>query len=458
MNVVYMLDMISIFVYGSELSAIGDAPPSVDMNIWMSTLSLNIYFHIPTSVHTPLNERTIPTAVPQDDGSNESFLSFQAAMLRQTPYSRNGVADQRVFLDADSTLTKTVGIHRRGNMKNSNVVSAKLKLYKIGRKAKTLNFYAAQSCNETTSDAASAKRTSSNFQSVEEVEEKISVSVYWYTMPASRNLIKKKLLETKMLPIKETGWVEFDIHRAATIWLETRANYGLVIQVENEDNDLLDASKFFVGLPCPSEATVDMLPPPVLEICTLSLPVSAIFPVIQNPGEPQRPHYNRKSHRHRHSHGDTQNTNNHRPKGSSTHHSMFQQRSQVDVEILPNSFNNTEISKQTETTDVFSTPSSGRKFLLDVDHPLRDILATVASSSESHQKNLNQQSTGDTLQDTDYSEDYDDIDRQKVADVIVQNIYISPPDPRQHSLHHILSSSSISETLNGQSNPPGIIR
>lgn len=62
---------------------------------------------------------------------------------------------------------------------------------------------------------------------------------------------KKKLVDAKMLTVRESSWVEFDIKNAVTAWLnERKPNYGLVIEVENENQDLLDPRLYFRGTPC----------------------------------------------------------------------------------------------------------------------------------------------------------------------------------------------------------------
>lgn len=54
-----------------------------------------------------------------------------------------------------------------------------------------------------------------------------------------------------MLSVKESSWVEFDIKNAAAAWLnDRRPNYGLVIEVENENQDTLDPANYFRSVPC----------------------------------------------------------------------------------------------------------------------------------------------------------------------------------------------------------------
>ena len=57
-----------------------------------------------------------------------------------------------------------------------------------------------------------------------------------------------------MIAVRDARWVEFDIQRAVVAWIAGKPNYGLVVQVENEDNDWVDARKFFACLHCPNVA------------------------------------------------------------------------------------------------------------------------------------------------------------------------------------------------------------
>lgn len=69
---------------------------------------------------------------------------------------------------------------------------------------------------------------------------------------------KKKLLDAKMLSLGESEWVEFDIKKAATAWLNDRKpNYGIVVEVENENEDTLDARKYFrASAPCTKSSSL----------------------------------------------------------------------------------------------------------------------------------------------------------------------------------------------------------
>lgn len=65
---------------------------------------------------------------------------------------------------------------------------------------------------------------------------------------------KRKLLDSRMLPIYgKNGWIEFNVGSAAGQWYQPGKNFGLVVEVENEDGQLLKASDYFTAMNC-SEA------------------------------------------------------------------------------------------------------------------------------------------------------------------------------------------------------------
>jgi len=202
-----------------------------------------------------------------------------------------------------------------------------------------------------------------------------------------------------MFSVRESKWVEFNIINAAVPWLDqNEENFGLVLQVENEDNDLVDPNKYFVNNPCSTSNNVsDMVTQPTLEICTLSTPTPTSrevereapsffpFPMGQsfshlnrvamahaasNSGtandDIRRVNLDQASHRHRHRHG-----------GRST-------------------------TKQTRH-------ASSTSFKLNEDHPLRHIL-----EMSGHEPRI----SGSRI-----DEDMDNEDE----DIIVQKIYISSP-------------------------------
>jgi len=59
-------------------------------------------------------------------------------------------------------------------------------------------------------------------------------------------------LESKTLTVTESGWIDFDIQNAVKAWTaDENKNFGLEIEVENDDNELVDVRKYFSNLECP---------------------------------------------------------------------------------------------------------------------------------------------------------------------------------------------------------------
>lgn len=67
--------------------------------------------------------------------------------------------------------------------------------------------------------------------------------------------VKRKLLDSRMLPIYDKGgWIELNVRQAVRQWRSLGKNFGLVVEVENEDGDLLKASEYFTAMNCSNEA------------------------------------------------------------------------------------------------------------------------------------------------------------------------------------------------------------
>jgi hypothetical protein len=67
--------------------------------------------------------------------------------------------------------------------------------------------------------------------------------------------VKRKLLDSRMLPVYgKGGWIEFNVRPAARQWRLLGKNFGLVVEVENEDGELLKASDYFTAMNCSNEA------------------------------------------------------------------------------------------------------------------------------------------------------------------------------------------------------------
>nr|CAD7432001.1 unnamed protein product [Timema monikensis] len=86
-------------------------------------------------------------------------------------------------------------------------------------------------------------------------EKQVRVSVYWYTRSLKKNRVKRKLLDSRMVSIYGEEWLEFNVKSAARVWRESGKNFGLSIQVEDEDNQVLPAVKYFSFMDCSNEAS-----------------------------------------------------------------------------------------------------------------------------------------------------------------------------------------------------------
>ncbi|KAG8222813.1 hypothetical protein J437_LFUL005019 [Ladona fulva] len=85
---------------------------------------------------------------------------------------------------------------------------------------------------------------------------RIRVSVYWYTRSLKKHRSKRKLLDSQMVSISgQEEWVEFDVRHAARVWREPNRNFGLVVEVEDEDGAVLPAERYFAAMNCSKEAS-----------------------------------------------------------------------------------------------------------------------------------------------------------------------------------------------------------
>ncbi|KAK3923002.1 Esterase FrsA [Frankliniella fusca] len=91
-------------------------------------------------------------------------------------------------------------------------------------------------------------------------DRQVRVSVYWYTRSLKKNkngvvVEKRKLLDSRMLPVHGSAWTEWNVRTAVKVWRESGRNFGLVVEVEDEDGSLLNAHQFFNGMNCTQEAS-----------------------------------------------------------------------------------------------------------------------------------------------------------------------------------------------------------
>lgn len=176
---------------------------------------------------------------------------------------------------------------------------------------------------------------------------------------------------------------------------------------------------------------MDLLPPPELEICTLSVPSSesseAPSKMATKSGQNIRVHHRR----HRHSHGEAQ-SRLHRRNGGSVGE-ITEPLAQTSE--LPATLQSGAVAQSNGTDGtVVESGSMGGGARNEDDHPLRDILATVATRKigETAQKRRHKAESADET--TDYVDYYDNSEESDdERDVIIQKIFISPPDKsRKH--------------------------
>ena len=76
------------------------------------------------------------------------------------------------------------------------------------------------------------------------------------------NLEKKHLVDSTMVYRSAEGWIELNLHRVMKSWLSAQRrnknkNFGLLVEVEDESNKLLNAEQFFAGVSCDATEPVD---------------------------------------------------------------------------------------------------------------------------------------------------------------------------------------------------------
>lgn len=67
--------------------------------------------------------------------------------------------------------------------------------------------------------------------------------------------VKRKLLDSRMLPYFSEKWTEWNIRNAVNAWHKNPVrNYGLSVEVEDEDGNLLPVNQFFRPMNCTGDA------------------------------------------------------------------------------------------------------------------------------------------------------------------------------------------------------------
>ena len=108
-----------------NLCLLGDVPAGVDDDLWWSKDFFHIYFNLPSLTNGAAAESHLFSPSSPEEESNESLHTFHT--VTQTP----AYAQHQPSRFSSVKLGSAVSIAAR---KGSNVVSAKLMLYKLGRR------------------------------------------------------------------------------------------------------------------------------------------------------------------------------------------------------------------------------------------------------------------------------------------------------------------------------------
>ncbi|XP_054266669.1 uncharacterized protein LOC128988915 isoform X2 [Macrosteles quadrilineatus] len=137
-----------------------------------------------------------------------------------------------------------------------NIVAAKLRLYKLSQGNISL---VPESCppseqEDSPQDSDLPFPPSRQFPSFAE-DKMIRVSVYWYTRSLKKHRVKRKLLDSQMLSVYGEAWTEWNIRGAVKVWRDNGRNFGLAVEVEDEDGTVLPTDKYFAPMNCSQEAS-----------------------------------------------------------------------------------------------------------------------------------------------------------------------------------------------------------
>ncbi|XP_066906506.1 uncharacterized protein [Halyomorpha halys] len=118
-------------------------------------------------------------------------------------------------------------------------------------------------------------------------EKQLRVSVYWYTKALRKHRVKRKLLDSQMISYYGEAWTEWNVKVAVKAWKELGKNFGISVEVEDEDRVILPASKIFMSMNCSKEANIQQPIPSTLvdnldnNTQQFIKPFSQIYPVIE---------------------------------------------------------------------------------------------------------------------------------------------------------------------------------
>ncbi|KAJ8984167.1 hypothetical protein NQ317_017819 [Molorchus minor] len=85
-------------------------------------------------------------------------------------------------------------------------------------------------------------------------ERLLRVSIYWYTKSLKRRRVKRRLSDSKVIPLY-ARWVELSVKPATKAWARGR-NLGLGVHVEDQEGNTLRADRYFKGATCTPIPTI----------------------------------------------------------------------------------------------------------------------------------------------------------------------------------------------------------
>ncbi|VVC36741.1 Hypothetical protein CINCED_3A017224 [Cinara cedri] len=140
-----------------------------------------------------------------------------------------------------------------------NVTTATLRLFKQFLNCTSLSSNeTADGCPEASLEDTTSKRPNINTQSASAEapatmmeDRQIRVSVYMYTRTLKKRKMRRRLLDSRMVPYYSEKWTEWNIRSAVKIWRQDPSrNFGLSIEIEDEDGNVLPIERFFKSMNC----------------------------------------------------------------------------------------------------------------------------------------------------------------------------------------------------------------
>ncbi|XP_025416307.1 uncharacterized protein LOC112687671 isoform X2 [Sipha flava] len=138
-----------------------------------------------------------------------------------------------------------------------------------------------QICQPISSKKNAKLANSSSAEAMSTTEDKqIRVSVYIRLMK-KKVTVKRKLLDSRMLPYYGEKWTEWNIHKAFKTWRNQTHNFTITVEVEDEDGNFLPVTRFFKPMNCTEpEQTIAAISKPIP-----GLVMESVHKGLQNDGD-----------------------------------------------------------------------------------------------------------------------------------------------------------------------------